>query len=341
MAGPRRALTVSSKGRGQTFSSPFALALWCCQHGSSMLIRLLVILVDVSNMCNVIICVVCMWSCWMSNYASTILVVLWLLHLVKVTLIWLFLSHYMLYADIAYDFSKLNYGYFYKLREVMEVCLSFISRNSCYSVWFMCFLFIPHNRSAVWTTSKRTLISVQKWCFLHILQEHECWQHYSLTRVNTLGLFNMHLYCTFGHSPQSELFGIVTASVVVQSIVINPSVCVCLSVCHSVSGTTWLNLHQIFVRFPHALAWSSCGCVAIHNVLMVLWMTSPLPVMGHVVYFKGWVGCMQMLCWSIVLPASWLLLAEFLIGCKRWCRWSHALINKVMRVLKLCSYKIL
>ena len=68
-----------------------------------------------------------------------------------------------------------------------------------------------------------------------------------------------------------------SAPVGVQSIVINLFVCLSASISVEPLGRS----SQNFVcRSPVAVARSSSGGVAIHYVLLVLWMTSCLPVLG-------------------------------------------------------------
>ena len=71
-----------------------------------------------------------------------------------------------------------------------------------------------------------------------------------------------------------------SAPVAVQSIVINPSVC--LSVRKNISLEPLDQLAQNFVcGSPVAVTRSSCGSVAICYVLPVLWMMSRLSVVGR------------------------------------------------------------
>ena len=56
---------------------------------------------------------------------------------------------------------------------------------------------------------------------------------------------------------------------------------VCLSVCKHISKTAGQIFTNFFVQFPVAMARSSSGGVALRYVLLVLWMTSRLAVMGR------------------------------------------------------------
>jgi len=77
-----------------------------------------------------------------------------------------------------------------------------------------------------------------------------------------------------------------SAPVGVQSIVINPSVCVCVCLFVCLSASISLELldrsSRTFVRSSAVVvARPISGGVAIHYVLPVLWMTSNLGVMGR------------------------------------------------------------
>ena len=82
-----------------------------------------------------------------------------------------------------------------------------------------------------------------------------------------------------------------SASVGVQSIVITPSICLSVCVCLSVS----ISLERLdrsarnFVcGSPVTVARSSSGSIALRYVLLVLWMTSRLTVMGATPKGGGW-----------------------------------------------------
>jgi len=84
-----------------------------------------------------------------------------------------------------------------------------------------------------------------------------------------------------------------SAPVGVQSIAINPSVCLYVSVCLSarISLEPLDQLSQNFMcRSPVAVARSSSGGIALHYVLPFLWMMSHLAIMGATL--KGG-GCTQ------------------------------------------------
>ena len=70
-----------------------------------------------------------------------------------------------------------------------------------------------------------------------------------------------------------------SAPVGVRSTVINPSVCVCLSATISLELLDW-SAWNFVCRSPVAVARSSSGGVALRYVLLVLWMTSHLAIMG-------------------------------------------------------------
>ena len=56
---------------------------------------------------------------------------------------------------------------------------------------------------------------------------------------------------------------------------------VCLSVCEHISGTAGPIFTKCFVQIPVAVAWPSSGGIAIRYVLLVLWITSRLAIVGR------------------------------------------------------------
>ena len=95
------------------------------------------------------------------------------------------------------------------------------------------------------------------------------------------------------------MFYVCSAPVGVWSIEINLSVClyVCVSVCLSASTSLEpldRSAQNFVCRSPVAMARSSAGSFALHYVLLVLWMTSHLAIMGMTL---AWVGNTQRHWW--------------------------------------------